>query len=418
MVTRTWWAVAGVALITAGCGSVPDPGTAPPGPASGATTSSATATGSATSPSATAVTPLRWQAPVRVSADFGVGARPVFAAGSPGLVALASTSTEEPARTMVYTSSDAVAWKPAPPLDGVRLRAVIAGGPGFVAVGTGVGASGTTVPAVALSTDGRRWQLQKPETSYGGSLSDVAVTATGLVAVGSTADAAGAPRPAAWTSSDGATWTPGPPGQFGDVWATLARVATAGSVVVTVGEVPIESGDHPGPMRAWWSTDGQVWEPALGPADWGSVLVGDLSSGPAGAVLVGTLFDDSTPRAWISADGSRWDGHALPTLPDTDSSFAFGVLADAERYVAVGDDVDFAADLGPATARPAIWTSSDGASWDRVPPTALDGPVLQTGSHAVAVLLHDTRWLAYGTTSTTVDKPPPWVLWSAAVSAR
>ncbi len=418
MVTRTWWAVAGVALITAGCGSVSDQGTAPSGPASGSTTSAATVTGSATKSSGTPVTPLRWQAPVRVSAAFGVGGRPVFAAGAPGLVALVATSTEEPARTRVYTSSDAASWKAAPSLDGVRLRAVVAGGPGFVAVGTGVGASGMTVPAVAVSTDGRGWELQQPETAYGGSLSDVAVTAMGLVAVGSTADAAGAPRPAAWTSSDGATWTPGAPGQFGDVWATLARVATAGSVVVTVGEVPTESDDHPGPMRAWWSSDGRSWEPALGPPDWSSVLVGDLSSGPAGAVLVGTLFDGSTPRAWISADGSQWEGHALPTLPDTDSSFAVGVLADTERYVAVGDDVNFAEDLGPATGRPAMWTSSDGVSWYRVPHADLDGPALQAGSDAVAVLFHDTTWLVYGTTSMGVDQPPAWVLWSAAVGAR
>jgi hypothetical protein len=344
-----------------------------------------------------------------VSADFGFR-RPVFAAGTAGIVALTATSTEEPPRTTVHFSSDGTAWEATASLEEVRLRAVIAGGPGFVAVGSGDASSGGTMPVVASSTDGRGWDVHELGAEHGGALSDVAVTATGLVAVGHTADETGAPHPAAWTSSDGARWAAGGPRQFGDARAVLGDVATAGSVVVTVGQVPTES-DAPGPMLAWWSSDGRRWEASPTPGHGGSVLVGDLTSGSAGAVLVGTPFDARTPYAWLSPDGRGWDSAPMPTLPDTDSSFAFDVAWGGDRYVVAGDDVNFAEGLGPATGRPAIWTSDDAIAWDRVPPAELEGPALQAGSDAMAVLHRDGTWLVYGTTSAAVDAPTSWVLW-------
>ena len=268
------------------------------------------------------------------------------------------------------------------------------------------------VPSVAVSTDGRGWDVRKLKAPNGGALADIAVTAQGLVAVGSTMDADGAPQPAAWTSRDGSAWTPAAAGQFGDVPASLREVATVGSALVTVGYEPSPSDDSPGPMRAWWSTDGLRWEPSTAPADWDAVLNGDLSPGPAGAVLVGTPRDGNTPRAWVSADGRRWKSQVLPTQPDTDSSFAADIASDGARYVAVGDDVNFAEDLGPASGRPAIWTSADALSWRLVPRAELDGPALKGNADAVRVLPGDGRWLVYGTTSAGADLPHTWILWS------
>jgi hypothetical protein len=107
----------------------------------------------------------------------------------------------------------------------------------------------------------------------------------------------------------------------------------------------------------------------------------------------------------------------LPTLPDTDSSFAVDVGSDGSRFVAVGDDVDFAEDLGPARSRPAIWTSRDGIAWRRVAQEDLAGPVLEAGSDAVRVVSRDGRWFVYGTTSAMADAPVTWVLWIAEAAS-
>ena len=275
-------------------------------------------------------------------------------------------------------------------------------------------AGGGTSPVVATSGDGRRWDLPELESRGAGALYDVTTRAKGLVAVGDVSDA-GTPRPAVWTSPDGSAWTQGAPGQFGGSRATLRNVATAGSVVVVVGEAPSDA-DAPGQLLGWRSADALGWEPIPVPTDWGSVLIGDLSAGPAGAVLVGSLFARSTPQAWATVNGVTWSSARLPTLPDTDSSFATDVASDGQRYVAVGDDVNFAEDLGPAAGRPAIWTSTDAASWSQVPQADLAGPALEANSEAVTVLYADGRWLVYGTTSARADAPVTWVLWSGLIA--
>ena len=387
-----------VLLVSASCGRS---GAEP------AATPSATSSAVTSSPTRTAVGALVWQEPVQTSTDFDAS-RTEFAVGPGGLVAVTTTSSEEPARTQTHTSTDGVTWTARTTIEGVRLHSVAAGGPGFVAVGSRDATAGGTTPVVATSTDGRRWDVNTLPSPNGAPL-DVAATAAGLVAVGDMTDEAGAPRPAVWTSPDGTSWAAGASGQFGDARATLVNVATAGSVVIVVGRVPSES-DSPGQMLGWRSSDGFTWEPTTTPADWGSVLVGDVSSGSA-AVLVGTPVAGSTPRAWVTVDGHDWDSRALPTLPDTDSSFAVDVASGGDRYVAVGDDVNFAEDLGPAQGRTAIWTSSDGVSWLQVPQEDLAGPVLQARSDAARVLYRDGRWLVYGTTSAMADAPTTWVLW-------
>ncbi len=73
-------------------------------------------------------------------------------------------------------------------LDGVRLSAVIPEGAGFVAVGASDKRAGRSEPVVATSADGTAWDLRELETENGGTLTDVAVTATGVVAVGDRTD--------------------------------------------------------------------------------------------------------------------------------------------------------------------------------------------------------------------------------------
>lgn len=399
-----------VAVGLAACGATNGAGPSPaPDPAGGSTTDtgSPTATGTPTDTPA----PIRWQKPVRLTGDLGYR-RPAIAAGTDGLVALAPTSTEEPPRTRVHTSADALTWDEQETLDGIRLHAVTAGGTGFVAVGARDTGSGATTPVAATSQDGRSWSVDDVDASNPGEAKDVTAAGERLVAVGYTLDEDGDRRPATWTSPDGRAWTAGSPPPTDDTSHVLWDVATVGSAVTTVGQGWSPESDSPQPMSAWVSGDGRSWEPAPAGGSWESVLLGDLSDGPAGAVLVGTSTAANDPTAWHSADGRGWDaGTALPLLPDTDSSFAEDVASGDGRYVAVGDAVDFAEDLGPASSRPAVWVSTDAATWSLVPPADLEGPALEAGSNAFAVLHGDGRWLVFGTTSEMADAPISWVLW-------
>ncbi len=104
-------------------------------------------------------------------------------------------------RAAAWASADAQAWTPAtvdPSFAGASMSAVVAGGPGFVAVGrNGDGAASWT------STDGTTWQPDASGPGFAGAqMTAIAASGGRLVAVGY--DGTGA---LTWTSSDGRTWT-------------------------------------------------------------------------------------------------------------------------------------------------------------------------------------------------------------------
>ncbi len=102
------------------------------------------------------------------------------------------------------------------PFVGRFITQVIAGGPGFIAVGRSTGR--TAIPAIWTSVDGRSWQRQPGETPFA-SMTDTALGLGGdghrVVAFVAPAgrrqsqlwnQAEMQPATAAWTSSDGVTW--------------------------------------------------------------------------------------------------------------------------------------------------------------------------------------------------------------------
>lgn len=81
-----------------------------------------------------------------------------------------------------------------------------------------------------------------------------------------------------------------------------------------------------------------------------------VTAGPDGYVAVGsTPESDAEPAgiAWTSTDGRTW------VRSDTDLSpgWPTGVIWDGDRFIAFGG--------GESVAEPAVWTSADGASWER-----------------------------------------------------
>lgn len=378
---------------------------------------------------------LTWSPPVRVDdprpdddgpLGLGLSFQSPSAASELGVVLAQATPRGEgiEAATRLWFSEDALNWD-AIDLGGVRLRSVTAGGPGFVAIGredtsdpgpeTQAGIEFEPVPAVWISDDGREWasatSIDRGAFDHG-EMADVVATGGGLMAVGDVWDSGGPIHPAVWTSPDGLSWSMIPDDPFGTTDGRLMMQLAAGEGgIVAVGQAVLPEGDGPGPVSAWWSSDGTRWEPA----DVGSfgldLAIGDLIGFGRGFAL-GASRGAQDPLVWVSSDGRTWgDPIRLPTRPETDSSFVDGLATDESVLIAVGDDVVFDESHGPATGGASIWMSSDGVDWTQVPPEELEGDALLDNVDATSVLRLDDRWIVLGTTWDDAEEDVAGAVW-------
>ncbi len=168
---------------------------------------------------------------------------------APGSTPALGQDDEEPAAPFVFERAD-VPFAPA----GVELWDVVAGGPGFVAVGGGFAEGDETSTAVIwVSDDGRAWQSVP---LFGEAATGVprAVTATadGFVAVGSGC----CPDEAAvWLSPDGLAWERLPASPSLEGSAMLDVAATADGIVAVGCRAELECFTG----LAWNSADGRTW---------------------------------------------------------------------------------------------------------------------------------------------------------------
>jgi hypothetical protein len=294
--------------------------------------------------------------------------------GGPGLVAV-GLRFDEPGspglRPAVWTSSDGVAWTPAPfdrddfGGDDGWMHSVTAGGPGLVAAG-----SDRWSAAVWTSPDGITWSRvpHDPEVfgigldarddwGFQTEMRSVTVGGPGLVAVGSSTTGAGSESSdgitfthhpgsgsaVVWTSPDGMTWTRIPHDEAvfgGEGHQAMSSVAVAGPGLVAVGSsegYTVESDSEDGLISngsraaVWISPDGITWtrvphdETIFGPtdADPDQRMSSVIGVGP-GVVAVGGA-------TWTSPDGTTWNRLAS----DSDTGFN-DITSDGPRLVAVG----------------------------------------------------------------------------------
>lgn len=227
-----------------------------------------------------------------------------------------------------------------------RFAAVVAAGPGFVAVGA------TTAGATAwTSVDGRRWERSPGAFPPDSSVADLTVSEVGLVAVGAQGG-----RAAAWRSEDGAVWQravvdDGPP-------MTSAAPTVVGLVAV--------GADEGG--ASWFSFDGRQWLRDLGE---GAVFQG--RQGAAAAVVAGASpaavaivqRPGAGPELWRTPDGLGWrqaDVLGDVLLPAEGRASATALAAADGELLVVGGSV-----ARPDGVDAAIWTSGDGIGFDPVP---------------------------------------------------
>jgi len=263
----------------------------------------------------------------------------------------------------IETSIDG-GWVPAR-LEGdterVELAAVGAGAGGFVAVGRVFGSEGAILHGVAFaSSDGRTWRRAPEQASLEGRtfVDVVARPGGGWIAVGARVGPTVLIGIDTWSSSDGSIWT-----LIGSLQDDgLARGVTmyGGGFIAWGTDCPDVCGP---PKRAalWMSKDNNAWarvpdQPALVGGQIDAVI--EMSGG---ALAVGTTYDDDgigSGAAWRTADGTSWTRVALP---DSSGHQSFRLASTTVGYVTVG------ARSGDNGSVWGTWSSSDGATWRRLP---------------------------------------------------
>jgi hypothetical protein len=261
------------------------------------------------------------------------------------------------------------------------VRDVASGGPGFVAVGYVLEATGPRATAWA-SRDGRSWTLARDFPGEVGSVAwSVATDGPTAVAVGSVNGA-----PAAWFSPDGVEWhrvaSPPDSAEHGEL-----RALTAGTHGFVAGGS--DEGDRLAPRALFWtSTDGQAWQELRDSPGFTDARLEGLAALGGAFVAVGTAYAGKDPKGgvgWRSDDGRTWD--RSPGSDDLAQGTMHAVTAGASGFLAVGTDL--------AGHRATVWSSSDGLAWKLAPDAPeLDNYGLQIEMRDVAA--HSGGYLAVG----------------------
>lgn len=245
-------------------------------------------------------------------------------------------------------------------------------------VGVGRDGAGRDLDAAVWSAAGpHEWErVAHDERLFGGDAEQlmwgVATDGDVLVAVGRD-DARGDKDAAVWTSRDGFEWTRvrdarGALGGPGD--QVMNRVAAWSGGFVAVG---FESRGRNRDGAAWVSRTGARWtrvagERVLGGP--GDQVLRSVAAAPDGVVAVGSeargeVRGDDDAAVWTSRDGARWERVEDPTggltFGGPEDQVAATVTAGGPGWVAAGFDTS------AGSYDVAVWTSADGASWERVP---------------------------------------------------
>jgi hypothetical protein len=291
---------------------------------------------------------LTWTA---VEAPAGDGALVDIVAGGPGFVAI----TASPASA--WTSPDGIRWTEAArdTFGTATLRALAGDSARLVAVGPG---------GFWVSPDGATWR-SVAVPGLVGSVNDVVAGGPGFVAVGNVPISSMETKGAVWTSPDGTAWTrieDDPVFERSDIWS----LAVDGETLVGVG-FTLEPSGQIRPLT-WRSRDGLAWDrgtvadesipvPSGGNLEGAALTtVAKTSTGWLAAGVAVDIRPDGGAldvALWHSADGSTWTRHPHRPAFEAGMSGALQfapsrIVVDGERVLVVGST------QGPQTT---IWVS-------------------------------------------------------------
>ena len=281
-------------------------------------------------------------------------------------------------------------------IPGDSISDVIAGGPGFIAVGFNFAADERSDAAVWTSPDATEWsRVPHDEALFGtgsAQMYQILRLRDRYVAIGATCDdpAGACPgHPRMWLSPDGLSWSRAPwdPAVFGTHVGINAASATEEELFAFGHVCRVDGVEFSAEDRAlfatnttedclfvaWSSPDGSTWERIYFDDD-PLVSVSAITTGGPGFVAVGEAWDDSIndnrPAAWTSTDGRTW---TRADTPDDRAGLINWVVATDNGFVGAGwlRGQDRNRHL-----QTAMWFSSDGASWSLVHDEGADSDVL------------------------------------------
>jgi hypothetical protein len=290
-------------------------------------------------------------------------------------------------RALLLTSPDGASWTQLD-LEGAAdavISRVSRVGDRLLALGYRIDNQGKTVDAVVwASLDGRSWSIVPSASFTSRVINDIIDSPLGTLAIGINA-------PYASEGFGFVVWDVAPDGSFGrsrDVHPTDGPAYVAGAAWTgdrflalglggPLGEVPLTT------LMA--SADGKAWTvlPEI-PAFHGS-SVSQLTSIGDRLVAVGYEGQPTSPRAWISVDGTRWEAADVP--PEAGAMYTVNV--EGSELVARGREPS------GTEERPVTWTSIDGEVWTRLP-AGEDMPDL-AGINALSRAVVDGRACVAGT---------------------
>ena len=249
------------------------------------------------------------------------------------------------------------------------------------------------VHQVLVTSDGYEWRTMADQIRNADSVEDLGFADGRYVAVGMAGGAA------IWTSL-GSLWSrneqptifdagadggPAQPSNHNDVPVRIHALATGPGGWLAGGSVScddclLEPGDLPSRYAAWLSADGHTWSRA--PWHPGPASINRLAFNGTTYVAL------DNEGLWNSADAEHWQ-RVLEIDPETASMV--DVAERAGEFLAVAHDTPQAV---------AIWTSTDGSNWTRVPPSAEFG-----GVSPVRLQSLSGRWVLVGSREITGDVP-------------
>jgi hypothetical protein len=225
----------------------------------------------------------------------------------------------------------------------------------------------------------------------GGTVPEVAVNSTAVavgqqIAVGS-ADG----YPAVWRKASGGNWT-----LVSSLSLFAADPGLTALTSVTHGAAGWLAVGAPGPVILT-SANGTDWRIAAGGITQGLAGVGAVAaaSGPAGYVIVGKLVAPGgacVADVWWSPNLTSWT-RARDVNDATGSSQVLAVAAGAHGFVSVGSH----------EAKPAVWTTANGRSWETIVLPVPDGA---TAATLEQVAITGNRVIALGQVTTAAGPVP------------
>jgi len=288
--------------------------------------------------------------------------------------------------------------------------------PAVIAIGAAVALLLVVIP----SASDTRWErVGIDATASTVELYGVAPRADGLIAVGVAVGDDGRYDGAVLVSDDGVGW---------DRVAVQDDAMTTGAVLLLGGVIETDFGlivlggscqdSEPCGIRptVWFSSEGTAWElipndpDVFGSQGW----IADATVTEAGVVAVGMRFDDNeggfAPATWSSHDGLTWtldwtgtvqpvfENQGMPIINGNGFSLMEAVTVTTEgNLISVGSVCDVSNAQYECAA--AVWTSTDGKVWKRVPHDPSVFASETTGGQAVMTSIagSDETLIAVGT---------------------